>query len=284
MALALKPLVARVALAVTRLAARTPLLAAITPSGGAISVPGIAYGPDGRHKLDVYSPPNADKAPVVVFFYGGSWQTGARQFYRALGHAMAARGIASVVADYRLYPKVRFPAFVEDCASAFAWAHANIAAYGGDPKKLFLMGHSAGAYNAAMIALDPKWLKPCRLDPARDIRGLIGLSGPYDFGRLTEDVMITIFGGDDRADTHPINFVTSAAPPSLLITGGQDIRVDPGNTARFARRVRDEGGFAEEIVYPTIGHLGPALAFVGPLQKRIPIADQVARFIRERVA
>ncbi|MEO7886302.1 MAG: alpha/beta hydrolase [Polaromonas sp.] len=120
----------------------------------------IAYGPEPRQKLDVYQPQGELRnAPIVVFFYGGSWSTGERADYRFVGEALASQGIVAVVADYRLSPAVRYPVFVQDSARAVRWARDHAAEYGADPARLFVMGHSAGAYNAAMVALDARWLK-----------------------------------------------------------------------------------------------------------------------------
>ncbi|HZV92811.1 MAG TPA: alpha/beta hydrolase, partial [Caldimonas sp.] len=140
----------------------------------------IAYGALPRQRLDVYTPVSASPGagwPVVVFFYGGNWTSGQRGEYKFMGEALASRGILTIVADYRLYPEVTYPGFLEDCAKAMAWGFEHAKSLGGDPKRIFVMGHSAGAYNAAMLALDPRWLGDAR----KAVRGFIGLAGPYDF-------------------------------------------------------------------------------------------------------
>jgi len=165
------------------LAACSPLktLNALTPDDTFDKTEGIAYGSDPRQKLDVYTPKqHVANAPVVVFFYGGSWNSGSRSDYSFVGEALASRGIVVVLADYRLYPQVRYPLFLDDSASAVAWAHAHIGEFSGDPKRLFVMGHSSGAYNAAMLALEPKLLGAQGMSP-KDLSGWIGLAGPYDF-------------------------------------------------------------------------------------------------------
>ena len=132
---------------------------AVSPAGAVQATSAIRYGSDLRHMLDVYRPTaNAGKAPVIVFFYGGNWVSGQRADYAFVGRALAARGFVVVVPDYRLYPQVRYPDFLDDGAAAVAWAAREIAGHGGDPTHIFVMGHSAGAYNAAMLALDPRWL------------------------------------------------------------------------------------------------------------------------------
>ena len=126
----------------------------------------IAYGEGARRRLDIYAPPNASNAPVVVFFYGGSWNSGSREDYEFVGRALASRGIVAVLADYRIYPEVRYPSFLRDSAEAVAWTVGEIDRYGGDAERLFVMGHSAGAYNAAMIALDGRWLAEYGIEPS----------------------------------------------------------------------------------------------------------------------
>ncbi|MDE1907687.1 MAG: alpha/beta hydrolase, partial [Rhodospirillales bacterium] len=120
----------------------------------------IAYAPYKRDSLDVYKPVHAHNAPVVVFYYGGSWQDGDKAMYRFVGATLAENGVVTIIPNYRLYPDTLFPGFLQDSAAAFAWAHAHAADYGGNPDQIFVMGHSAGAYNAAMLALDPEWLAP----------------------------------------------------------------------------------------------------------------------------
>ncbi len=233
---------------------------------------GVQYAPGSRGGLDVYAPRQAQGAPVVVFFYGGSWQEGDKALYRFAGAALAARGVVAVIPDYRVYPQVKFPGFLQDGAAAVAWARAHAADYGADPARLILMGHSAGAYIAAMLALDPEWLAPHGLCPRRDIAGLIGLAGPYDFLPLTDPVLKTIFGPPSGlARTQPVNFVTQGAPPAFLAAGLDDKTVDPGNSARLANRLRLAGDAVEVKFYPGIDHrklvgaLSPLLGFLAPV-------------------
>ena len=168
------------------------------------------------------------------FFYGGSWDSGRRQDYNWVGRALASRGFVTIIADYRLYPEVTYPGFLEDSALAVRWAADNAARFGGDPTRIVLAGHSAGAYNAAMLALDGRYLKAAGVDPAR-VKALAGLSGPYDFLPLQGDITHRIFG--DTADlpgTQPTAYVTKASPPAFLATGDSDDMVWPKNTASGA--------------------------------------------------
>ena len=164
-----------------------------TPAGRFQHHKSLAYGNAPRQQLDVYRPRRGDRAPMVVFFYGGSWQSGARDLYAFLGASLAAQGIVTVVPDYSVYPAARFPAFLEDSARAVAFARTHASEWGADPERLVLMGHSAGAHIAAMLACDPQWLAAAGLDAHRDLAGLIGLAGPYDFLPIESPVLQAIF-------------------------------------------------------------------------------------------
>jgi acetyl esterase/lipase len=240
----------------------------------------IAYGPLPRQKLDIYVPDAAvgRPVPVVVFFYGGGWESGKRQDYRFVGAALASRGVMAVVADYRIYPQVVFPAFVEDAAMAVKWTQDHAGQSGGDAKRLFLMGHSAGAHIAAMLALNKQYLRSAGADPAA-VAGLIGLSGPYDFLPLKTETRKKIFGDPAPRNTQPIDFVTADAPPALLITGSADTTVDPGNSRRLAAALESVGRRVEYRVYPDIGHGRVVAGFSPPLSRGVPVTEDVLRFI-----
>ena len=147
----------------------------------------VAYGPLARQRFDVYVPGNsideADKAtgsPLVIFIYGGSWNMGSRRDYRFAGEALAAQGFTVMVVDYRLYPEVSYPDFLQDCAQAVGYGLEHARELGADPRRVFLYGHSAGAYNVAMLALDPRWLRAAGHSPD-ELAGWVGLAGPYNF-------------------------------------------------------------------------------------------------------
>lgn len=242
----------------------------------------IPYGDGARRTLDVYRPANVADAPVVVFFYGGSWQTGSKALYKFVGTALARRGYLTIVPDYRLYPEVRYPEFLDDGAHAVRWARDNAARLGGDPKKLFVMGHSAGGYIAAMLALDRRWLGKVDLNPDRDLAGLIGVAGPYDFLPLRDETLKVIFGGSNLPETQPITHVAAGAPPALLLTGASDGVVDPGNATRLAARLRAAGCDATVGTYPRVGHLTIIAAFAGALRFLAPALPDVDGFIAGR--
>lgn len=239
-----------------------------------------SYGPELRNGIDIYTPKSAPNAPVIVFFYGGNWQTGSKESYRFVAASLASRGYVTVVPDYRVYPEVRFDGFMQDGAQAVAWTKRNIHRFGGNPDRLFLMGHSAGAHIAAMLTLDGHWLANTGLDSRRDIAGLIGVAGPFDFLPLHDDTLKAIFAGGDITRTQPISFVGGKEPPALLVTGRQDSTVDPGNTERLAARLRAKGADVTEVEYPGIGHMTIVGAFSPVLKLMAPVLDDVDTFVR----
>lgn len=269
------------------LAALSPLqlFALIAPKDPARRVTHAARHADGpRGGLDVYAPAKVDgPAPVAVFLYGGSWETGRRQDYRWVARALAAQGFLVLVPDYRLYPEVRYPGFLEDGAAAVRWAVDNAASLDGDPARIVLIGHSAGAYNAAMLALDPHWLRAVAVEP-RVIRAFVGLSGPYAFLPLESPVTIRTFGeADDLAATQPGAFARADAPAAFLATGEQDTVVRPRNTRKLAAALREAGAKVEERHYPNMGHAGPVLALSRLFRgKSTLLADMVA-FLKAEV-
>ena len=259
----------------------TAVLNALAPRDGIAVTSDIPYGDGPRHTLDVYAPREAaGPTPVVVFFYGGNWDSGAKAMYRFVGAALAARGVLTVIPDYRLYPQVRFPDFMYDAAAAVAWTHANAARFGGDPHRLFLMGHSAGAQIATLVALDSLYLRSVDLSPQRDVCGVIGLAGPYDFLPLHDAELQVIFGPEaGRIRSQPINYVSAQAPPMLLLAGRDDDIVDPGNTLRLAARLRAVDAHVQDELYPGVGHKALIAAFARPLGFLAPVREAVLRFV-----
>ena len=249
------------------------------PTGAWKEYRGLAYGEGPRENLDVYKPRHAATAPTLVFFYGGSWQRGSRDLYRFVGASLAAQGIVTVVPDYSIFPPARFPRFVEDAARAVRFARDNATQWGGDPARLVLVGHSAGAYIAAMLSFDPQWLRQVALNSQTDLAGFIGLAGPYDFLPIKSRTLHTIFGGANRAETQPISFITGNEAPSLLITPWRDPLVSPENSRRLAEKIHADGGVAEVRTYRGVGHLTLIGAFAPALRVLAPVLREVTQFV-----
>lgn len=260
----------------------------LVPSNTHDATRDLAYGEHPRQRLDVYRPLSASPAagrgtPIVVFFYGGAWNSGARADYLFAAEAFASRGLLTVVPDYRLYPEVRYPDFLLDCSKAVAWVVQNAARFGGDPRRIYLAGHSAGAYNAAMLAYAPHYLAQQGV-AADAIRGFIGLAGPYDFLPLTGTTTKAVFGFPDTAiSTQPIHFVGAAngrrLAPALLLTTPDDSTVKPGNSARMAQALRAAAAGASEISYPGLDHQRLVGALAAPLRRLAPLQDDIISFI-----
>jgi acetyl esterase/lipase len=216
--------------------------------------------------------------PIIIFVYGGSWQSGDKDGYGFVGRALAARGFLVAVPDYRLVPQVRYPGFVEDNAAAVRWVIANAARFGGDPSRIVLVGHSAGAYNAAMLALDPRWLGTDR----RVVKGFAGLAGPYDFLPLDGPTTRAAFGRErDLATTQPVNFASADDPPVLLLHGTDDTTVYPRNSQRLQTRLAQAGVDARLKLYPGVGHVGILTAVARPFRGRAPVLDDTVDFARQ---
>lgn len=250
----------------------------------------IAYGPDGgaqgRQKVDVYQPLNnanagIGRAPVVVFFYGGSWSSGDRADYRFVGEALASQGIVTVIADYRLSPSVRYPAFLEDSALAVRWAFDQAEQYGGNPAKVFVMGHSAGAYNAAMLALDKRWLGGVGLGPER-LAGWIGLAGPYDFLPIGDvQTQVAFNWPNTPADSQPLVFASAASPPALLLAPTHDKVVNPQrSTVAMANKLKVSGVRVQSELFDTVSHVTLVASMAAVLRGRAPVLERVTAFVK----
>ena len=270
--------------------ALTPTLAtfnSVTPKdrGGRRVAKDARYGDDPRQTLDVYAPHGAAAAPVIMFIYGGSWDSGEKSDYGFVGAAFASRGFVTVIADYRLVPHVHFPDFLCDGASAARWVRDHIARYGGDPDRIVLVGHSAGAYNAMMIALDPRYLRESGVAPGA-IKGVASLAGPFDFLPLDARETIAAFGqASDLPATQPLNFARADAPPILLLHGDQDTKVYKRNLTALARHLRGAGHTRVETkFYPNTAHISIMLALSRPLRGRAPVLGDVAAFARRVTA
>ena len=254
---------------------------AVVPKDGGVvvAVRDTAFGADPRQRIDIYAPRGRTGVlPMIVFIYGGSWDSGTKRGYAFVGRALAARGFVVAVPDYRLVPRVRFPAFLQDNAAAVRWVRAHAREVGGDPDRVVLAGHSAGAYDAAMLAMDPRWLGADR----RAVRGWIGLAGPYDFLPLDGPVTRAAFGGvPEPRDTQPVTFASEGDPPALLATGDKDTLVAPRNSDALAARLTAAGVRVERRRYPGVGHVGLVTAIAKPFRGKAAVLDDMVAFARE---
>jgi acetyl esterase/lipase len=261
---------------------RSPLVLinAITSSHSYTKFSNIPFGLDPRQALDVYRPKSGGDAPVVIFFYGGSWRSGSRTDYTFVAEALASMGIVVVVADYRLYPQVAYPIFLEDGARAVNWTINEIGRFGGSSRDIFLMGHSAGAYNASMIALDPRWLAKVGRKTT-DIRGWIGLAGPYNFLPISNlDARPVFFYPNSPLDSQPIVHVDEDASPALLIAPLSDSLVDPiQNTASLAKKLKENRVNVEYLVFEKVNHVTLIGSFAWPLRGIAPTLQRVGAFV-----
>lgn len=249
-------------------------------SHGLQTTRGVTFDAAHGLKLDVYRPRDAQDAPVVVFFYGGSWKSGQRQWYRWAGEALAQCGLVVVIPDYRQWPQVRLDGFMRDAARAVAWTRAHASDYGGDPQALFVMGHSAGAHIAALLATDVHWLAGVGLSP-HQLAGVIGLAGPYDFLPLTDPDFIDMFGHTHAAQlrSQPVHFVDGDEPPMLLLQGEGDRVVEPRNASALADALRRQNEPVSVRLYPGIGHAAILLALSRPFRGKAPVLADTLAFI-----
>ena len=240
---------------------------------------GLVYDPEHGLSLDVYAPKDGGPAAVVVFFYGGSWQGGKRRWFRYVGDALASNGVVAMIPDYRKFPDVRFPAFMHDAARAVAWAREHAREFGGDPSRVFVMGHSAGGQIAALLAADPRYLADVGMAP-RQLAGMIGLAGAYAFLPFVDDEA-RIFGDNEsgRYDSQPINFVNGDEPPMLLLQGTDDDEVPPHNAEAMAERAQAMDGTAVLKIYPGVGHASILLSFARGRVGTVPALRDTLAFI-----
>jgi len=244
--------------------------------------PNIPYGADPQHRLDVYVPHEVSAAPrpVMVFWHGGRWSFGDKADYRFVGAALTELGYVAVLPNYRHYNQVKMAGFMDDAARASLWAAAHAAEFGADERQLYLTGHSAGAHMAALVTLDSRYFAATG-QPIPHVAGVIGLSGPYDFLPLLEADVQDMFGPPhDYAQSQPINFVRSDAPPMLLVHGSKDQTVWPKNSRNLAAALRACGAPVTLNLYPNLGHADTVAALSLPARGRAPTLGDIAAFVR----
>lgn len=252
---------------------------------GYTQIADIEFNQQHELKLDIYQPVQAlEGAPVVVFFYGGSWNGGKREWYEFVGAALAQQGVLTLIPDYRVYPEVTFPDFMYDAASAIAWAEAHAVEYGGDSKNLFISGHSAGAQIAALLGADDAYLESAGYDH-NNLSGIMGLSGPYDFSPITADEIKKVFPGEKKEhDAQAINFASNDDPPMLLLHGRDDSTVWESNSINMANALQNAGGKAKTRLYATISHSELLLSLAENRQDQTPAIQDMLNFISEQTA
>ena len=271
--------------AMLALAACSPLgtLNAVIPGSSYTLSANVAYGPLPRQRLDIYRPTAVAPAagwPVLVFFYGGSWNRGEKADYKFVGEALASRGVLTLVADYRLYPAVRYPDFLKDSALALGYGLNEARPLGGDANRVFVMGHSAGGYNAAMLALDARWLGEIGHAP-RELAGFIGLAGAYDFLPMTNpDAQPVFFHPHYPPNTQPIEFALASAPRTFLGAAVKDSLINPQrNTVGLADRLKSAGVPVTLRMYEGVSHITLLASMARPLRFLAPTLEDVVAFI-----
>jgi acetyl esterase/lipase len=228
------------------------------------------------NRLDIWDSPkkSAKPKPVLVFFYGGGWANGTRTEYSYAARPFVEAGYIVVLPDYRKVPQVRFPGFVEDSAAAVKWVQANIAKYGGDPERVSVAGHSAGAYNALMLALDKQWLGD------KPVTAAISLAGAADFYPFTSKRAIDAMSAwPDPKATQPINFVRADAPPILLIHGTADTVVRIRNSNSLLAKQKAAGGDISLVALEGASHNDLVLALGTLFRGRHPVVADSVRFL-----
>jgi acetyl esterase/lipase len=280
------PLMAAILTFTTTACSPVKVLNSLIPTNGHDVKSNVAYGAHGRQQLDIYIPRQqpASALPVVLFFYGGSWDSGDKEDYLFAAEAFASRGYLTVIPNYRVYPDVKFPEVMQDPASAAKWVKTHISEYGGDPNQVFMVGHSAGAHLLAMLAVNDQYLKQVDLKP-KDFKGYIGLAGPYDFLPLKSDRLKDIFGPDEvQWKSQPIRFVDGKNPPMLLLVGLKDSVVWPRNTFNLAAEITQHQGQVEVVEFPDNGHIDMVAKLAKPLRGNSRLLDEIDAFMHKLAA
>jgi acetyl esterase/lipase len=250
----------------------------LSAESDSVSVIHQRYGGEQRQQLDIFMPERiVPGSPAVLFFYGGSWKRGQKGKYGFVGHTLGSKGFVTVIPDYRLYPEVTFPSFVEDGAKALAWVRENV---GQARHGVVVMGHSAGAHIAALLALDQEYLSATG-QPLSIVRGMIGLAGPYGFNpmkyRSTRPIFTNV-GSIEKA--MPVTFACSAKLPILLIHGADDGVVIPENSRELKRRVYECAGNVEYLELDDIGHFSIVLGLSNSLFADDAIQSSIEVFLK----
>ena len=242
----------------------------------------IAYGPNKRHKLDLYMPKGGDQGgPIAIFLYGGSWKNGDRKLYHFLGAAFASRGFTTVIPDYRLYPEVKFPGFVQDGANAYAWVWNKFVKNKSKPRPIYLIGHSAGAHIGALLSYNKSYLHDVNEEMSRPA-GLIGISGPYAFNPVTWATTRKIFSTvKNHDDARPVTFVDSSAPRTLLFHGLEDNIVKLWNAEELSKALTKSEVQNKLEKLSGFGHVDILLTISRPFRSQAPMLETMVGFMKE---
>ena len=264
----------------------------LAPHGHSKRIKDLPYSLQERHNLDLYLPQKIDESkPVLVFVHGGSWDTGRKEDYLFAGFALSELGYITVIPNYRLYPQVQFPHFVEDVGVAISGLPQQLKNQNinfPDPLSVVLIGHSAGAHTAAMLVSNNKYHQ--KLNEHVQLKALIGLAGPYDLP-LDDELVIGKFDGvklhdvsehaidtghtHNSHDANPINLAHENMPPVLLIHGEKDETVGPYHSERFSARLRQLNIPTQHLTYKgtnhrhLVGGLSIYARFLNPVYKDI---------------
>ncbi len=251
-------------------------------AGSQLRVQNVSYGSDPQQRLDVYEPKfRTALLPILIFVHGGSWKVGNHSDYEFAGRAFASKGYLSLVISYRGLPNHVYPDFISDVALAAKWATDYGAEFDGDTSKVFIVGHSAGAYDAAMAVLDKRFFEAAGVDLAV-VKGVAGIAGPYDFLPLDSPATIETFGHvADLPATQPINFARTDAPPFLFLHGTADKTVYPKNSRSLQKHLTDKGAKATLIEYKDASHVGILLDIAKPLRGNAPVLDDIDKFFKD---
>jgi acetyl esterase/lipase len=280
LALAIVVILAAVLPAAAQVTIFSPFNIAAAVDQGVRKHENVAYADGSGKRLDVYRPEKqSGAAPVIMFIYGGGWAAGDKFEYDFVGRAFAAAGYVTVIGDYRKFPEVQYPDFLYDNAQIMKWIEDNIASYGGDKSRFFIVGHSAGAYNGVMLALDGSFRREYGV--TMPIRALAGISGPYNFYPFEYDEVRRVFGEAPNPEgTQPINLVTPEAPPMLLVNGTSDPIVRSANASALAEKLKSQGIWVTEKLYDGFGHMEPVIALGALWRWRMPVLQDTLDFFQ----
>lgn len=247
----------------------------------------VVFHPGMAPRLDVYSPPSGDGHPILFFVHGGSWKDYDKALFAPVAMKLLPEGMVVVIPSYTLHPDAGYEQMAREVAAALSWTLDNVARYGGDPARVYVAGHSAGAHLAALAVMDPRFLAAYG-HSAADVRGLVGLSGVYDTQAeydywqaqgVYPEVLVDVMGGEERfAAASPISYVRPELPQVLLIHGDEDETVPVGIATAFHAALQAVGASSTLTVYAGSGHTD--FLFAALTAERAPLIVDLVAFVR----